>query len=323
MRQAILDFPKQFAFSPVVEHPSNLVAKPYALLSGMGGSHLAADILKAADPSADLFVHSDYGLPAWPKNRFDDTLFLASSYSGNTEETLDAYETAGRLGMARAAISIGGRLLEMARRDGVPFVQLPDTGIQPRSALGFSLIGLVKLLGRNNLLPELAALSESLDVERIEEPGRELARALKGRVPVVYASQANEAVLANWKRKLNETGKTPAFVNVFPELNHNEMTGFDTRHRREPPSEGFSFVFLVDTEDHPRIQKRMEVTVRLYRVRGYDVREAALEGATRFERIFNSLLLADWTALALAERYGLESEKVPMVEEFKMLMSVS
>lgn len=320
MRQAILDFPKQFSFSPAVENASKLAASSHVIVAGMGGSHLAADILKAEDPAVSLAVHSNYGLPAWPKERLKKTLLIASSYSGNTEETIDAYEAAGKLGMPRAAVAIGGRLLEMAERDGVPFIRLPDTGIQPRSALGFSLIGLAKLIGRDDLLAELAQLASTLDATALETRGKELAEALQGHVPVIYASSANGAVAANWKIKMNETGKSPAFYNVFPELNHNEMTGFAKRNADCPPSNRFGFVFLSDDEDHPRIRRCIEVTAKLYRDRGFTVLDAEMEGETRFERIFRSLLLADWTALSLSERCGLEPEAVPMVEEFKKLI---
>ena len=320
MRQAILDFPKQFTFSPVVENASGLARKPSVIVAGMGGSHLAADILKAGDPTVNLFIHSDYGLPPWSLARLQETLLIASSYSGNTEETLDAYEAAGDLGMSRAVISVGGRLLEAAERDGVSCIHLPQTGVQPRSAIGLSLVALAKLLGRGDLLAELASLTLTLPAAAFEAPGRKLADELHARVPVIYASSANVAVAANWKIKINETGKSPAFFNVFPELNHNEMTGFDKRDASAPPSSGFAFVFLNDADDHLRTRRRMEVTAELYRARGYAVHEMELEGATRFERLFNSLLLADWMALSLAERCGLESEQVPMVEEFKKLV---
>ena len=320
MRQAILDFPKQFAFVPVIENAPALAPKPYALLSGMGGSHLAADILKAADPSVMLYVHSTYGLPAWPKDHFSASLFIASSYSGNTEEVIDGYEAAGKIGMQRAVIAVGGKLLDMAKRDGVPYVQLPNTGIQPRSALGFNALAVAALLRRDDLTSALASLATMLDASAHAEHGKKIAQALTRTIPIIYASVANQAIAANWKIKINETGKSPAFYNVFPELNHNEMTGFDTRSVDAPPSDRFAFIFLRDSEDHPRIQRRMEVTAKLYRDRGFSVHELVLEGKTRFEKMCSALLVADWTALHIAEQYGLESEQVPMVEEMKRLI---
>ncbi|MBI4272789.1 hypothetical protein HY621_02980, partial [Candidatus Uhrbacteria bacterium] len=108
--------------------------------------------------------------------------------------------------------------------------------------------------------------------------------------------------------------------NVLPELNHNEMTGFDVKETSRQLSEKFFFIFLKDHTDHPRIQKRMDILERLYQDRGLPVRVIDLEGVHPFYKIFSCLVLADWTAIYTAEQYGLESEQVPMVEEFKKLV---
>lgn len=148
-----------------------------------------------------------------------------------------------------------------------------------------------------------------------------LAAALRGKVPVVYSSARNQAVAYNWKIKMNETGKIPAFYNIFPELNHNEMTGFDVVPATKTLSSRLHFVFLTDSADHPQVQKRMRVCRKLYEKRGLPVTDAALQGAAPFEKIFNSLLAADWAALHLSKLYGTEAEQVPMVETFKKLIT--
>ncbi len=120
---------------------------------------------------------------------------------------------------------------------------------------------------------------------------------------------------------MNETGKIPAFSNVFPELNHNEMTGFDRKGKTKDLSGKFCFIFLSDNADHPQNRKRFEVTKRLYEERGLVVHSLPLQGTTRSEKIFSSLLLADWVAYHTALQYGVEPEQVPMVEEFKKLIA--
>ena len=182
---------------------------------------------------------------------------------------------------------------------------------------------LTALIQKEGLLTELAELGATLLPETLEEKGKELAEALRDSVPVIYASTRNSAVANNWKIKFNETGKIPAFYNVFPELNHNEMTGFDVTETTEGLSRKFHFIFLTDTVDHPKIQRRMAVCKKLYEQRGFQVTEVPLEGASTLERIFTSLLTADWTALHLSRIYGTEAEQVPMVEEFKKLISNS
>ena len=155
----------------------------------------------------------------------------------------------------------------------------------------------------------------------MKEEGKNLAQTLNGSIPLIYASRVNTSLAHIWKITLNETGKIPAFYNVFPELNHNEMTGFDLKERTKHLSERFHFIFLRDQNDHPLVQKRMDVTAQFYRQRGLKVEMLELKGKTVFHKIFSSLLLADWTAYYLALHYGVDPEQIPMVEEFKKLIS--
>lgn len=320
MRNAILSFAQQFAWKPEVERPAKRTFKKI-IVAGMGGSHLAADLLKSADPTLPLVVHRDYGLPFVLSSERSSTLVIASSYSGNTEETLDAFKEARKKGIATAAIAIGGKLEKLARQSRVPYVQMPSTGIQPRSALGFSIKGLCALMGLIQTNADLSVLTRTLKPAALEDRGKTLARTLKGSVPLIYASMRNEAVAYNWKIKFNETGKILAFYNVVPELNHNEMTGFDHTAKSAQLSKKFFVIFLTDEDDHLRVQKRMAILRKLYRSHGLASMIVPLRGANRWMRIFSSLILADWAAVHTAALYCAESEQVPMVEEFKKLMT--
>jgi glucose/mannose-6-phosphate isomerase len=131
---------------------------------------------------------------------------------------------------------------------------------------------------------------------------------------VIYASNRNYSIAYNWKIKFNETGKIPAFCNVFPELNHNEMTGFDIRDKL---SENFHFIFLHDSADYERIQKRMYVTAEQLKERGFSVEHIDVQGISPLSKIFSSLVFADWASLYVAKQYGREPEDVPMIEELK------
>lgn len=317
MRESILNFAKQFAYEPVIENEERLGAYKKFIVLGMGGSHLAADLLKVLNPALDIIVRSDYGLPKLDEAVFMDSLIILSSYSGNTEEPLDAFREAEKHHYPKAALFAGGALADYAKKLGVPYIQMPDTGIQPRMALGFSLKALLKIMGEEAACADLKNLSETLYPEAFEKEGRALALRLQGKVPVIYSSADNGPIASIWKIKFNETGKIPAFYNVFPELNHNEMTGFDVKESSHSLSEKFLFIILKDPADHPRVLKRMDILAKLYQDRGLPVEIIELAGRTPFEKIFSSLLLADWTALFTAEYYGLEAEQVPMVEEFK------
>ncbi len=317
---AIKNFQEQFRYEPEIENGDSWKRKKTYVVVGMGGSHLAADILKVWNPALSLIVHHDYGLPQFHDGFWKDAALITSSYSGNTEEIIDAFEEAGKKNIARSVISIGGTLLARAKDANAPYVRMPDAGIHPRLAVGFMAKAILALMGEKEALREITDLAGFFSSESYEEEGRALAKRIKGFVPVVYASERNAALAQNWKIKFNETAKIPSFWNTFSELNHNEMTGFDIKDTTKPLSEKFCFIFLKDESDHPKIQKRMAITAELYRARGFMVEEVTLLGKTIWEKIFGVLILGDWVAYYTAKGYGVEPEEVPMVEEFKKLM---
>lgn len=310
----------QFAFEPVIENTDKLEKAEAYIIAGMGGSALPADIMKPYSDK-DILIHRGYGLPHVSDALLARSIVIAVSYSGNTEETVSALEAAHSKGLRVAVIASGGKLIERAKEYGAPYVEIPRTGIQPRHALGFMLKALVRMMGEKAIERDIASLASSLDAASFEAKGKELAEIVYGKVPVFYASDVNSAVAYNWKIKCNESAKIPAFENIFSELNHNEMTGFDVIPSTKALSEKFHFIFLSDAHDHPRIAKRMELTKKLYEDRGLPVTTVALEGDTPWQRIFSSLLTADWMAYHLSARYGTEPEQVPMVEEFKKMMA--
>ena len=319
MLDAIKSFADQFAYKPVIVNAKKLKKYKKYILSGMGGSHLSADLARIYDPALPLIIRSDYGLPQMLAHEHKHSLFIASSYSGNTEEVIDGLNKALKAKVPAAVIATGGKLIKLAEINNLPYIQMPNTCIQPRLALGFGLNALFKLLDREDALRDCYRLAKTLKPSRLEKIGQALAAKLKNRVPIIYCSRTNKAIAYNWKIKFNETGKIPAFYNVFPELNHNEMTGFDAKPASRHLSKNFYFIILKDKTDHKKIQKRMIILERLYKKRGLKVAVMELKG-NKLEKIFNSLVIADWTALYTAKNYGLEPEQVPMVEEFKRLI---
>ena len=314
MKESIENFAEQFSYNPVIENQENWGRAEKFLLCGMGGSHWQGDIVRLLCPALDLAIHSDYGLPRYIDKK---RAVIASSYSGNTEEPISSFMEAKEKGFSLAVSTTGGKLLEMAKGNTSPYIQIPDTGIQPRSALGYATRALLKLVGEEAMFEEVGELAKKLSPVDLEKKGEELAKALFGKVPVIYSSRRNGAIANNWRIRFHESAKIPAFSNVFPELNHNEMTGFDVIDSTKGLSENIAFVFLKDSQDDERIQKRMEVVKEQYRERGLQVEALELEGEGLGKRIFSSVVLADWTALHTAKLYGTEPEKVPMVEEFK------
>ncbi len=320
--QDIKTFNKQFGYEPEIQNASRLPQAPKKIIvCGMGGSHLAADLLKAWKPALDVTIWSDYGLPILSERDKKECLIIASSYSGNTEETISAFLEAKERHLPLAAIAAGGELVSLAKSFGVPHVVLPDTHIQPRMALGFSIKAILTLIGEKSVLKEIGALEHSLTSARYEASGKKIAKQLKGRIPVMYASRRNEAIAKNWKIVLNETGKTPAFSNILPEMNHNEMTGFDIKKSTSTLSSKFYFVLLRDGDDDSRIIKRMKALEKVLKARKLKVSNVEISGENRATKIFSSINTAQWTAFHLAKIYGVEAEQVPMVEEFKKLIA--
>lgn len=315
MDQIIKNFAKQFLYEPTIEN--DVAAGTYSkfIVSGMGGSNLAASLIKRFGSDVDIISHRNYGLPHISDP--EKTLVIATSFSGNTEETLSSYEAALAKEISVVAIATGGKLLELARKNNMPYIQLPGTGIQPRTATGYILIATLKAMGNTGLLAAIAAFGKNFEPSRYEARGKEIAGILKNKVPIIYASEANVGVAYNWKIKFNETGKIPAFYNILPELNHNEMTGFDVAESTRSLSEKFTFILLKDSEDHPRIIRRMEVLGDILEKRNFPVTSQELSGATPVEKIFSAICTADWAAYYTALNYGVDAEQVPLVEEFK------
>ncbi|MEK7567759.1 MAG: SIS domain-containing protein [Patescibacteria group bacterium] len=320
MEEAIKNFPQQFEFVPEVVNETNLKKSDKFIICGMGASHLGASILKRENPTLDLLIHRDYGLPRVPEYFLKNALIILSSYSGDTEEVLDVAKLGKEKGLTLAIVATDGKLLEFARDNNIPFIKFPDTKIEPRMALGFSMIALARLMQDSNLEEKIKFSGNRIDPQDSREVGEDLATVLRDKIPLVYSSTLNLPLAYIWKIKFNETGKIPAFYNCFPELNHNEISGFDMHDNTEELSEKFNPIFLTDDEDDERIKKRMDIMEQLFLDRSINVTRIPLEGDNTFTKIFRSALLAEWTALNLANYYGEPDAETPLISEFKKKM---
>jgi len=328
MFESIKKVKEQFLWDPeIMGKPLDFAQGKWVkrvIICGVGGSNLASGFLEMVRPDLEILTHRSYGLPVTVSK---NDLIIISSYSGNTEEALDSFEKAvsGRFNVV--AITMGGKLLELVKEKNIPYIQIPQTGIEPRMALGYSLIAMLKAVNDEENLIKVQEFGKNFNPENFEKEGRGFAEKLAGKTPIIYSSWNNKAIAYAWKIKFNETAKIPAFFNVFPELNHNEMVGFVAANKesklgfeKEKPSLNSFFIFLKDPEDHPRIQKRMGMTAELYKNRSLPVEVLKLEGKNQLIKIFSSVLIADWTSYYIAQEYGVEAEQVPMVEEFKKLI---
>lgn len=318
MENSIINFNKQFDYEPIVRNGEKLKEKyEHYVLCGMGGSHLAAGIIKMQNPGIELYVHRDYDLPPFSDDFLKNSLMIASSHSGNTEEVLSFLRASLEKNLDVIILTTGGKLFDIAVTEKLPHVVMPNDGIQPRLAIGFSALAIAKILNDDNLINDLKKVGQSLNAESLKEQGISVANSISEKIPVIYASNKNLSIAYNWKIKFNETAKTPSFYNLFPELNHNEMQGFEN----EKYAKDFEFIFINDADDHPRIQKRMKVLSEMFETKGFEVVNLEISGGSILEKVFTNLLIADWTAFELAKIKGTDPQSVPFIESFKQKLN--
>lgn len=283
---------------------------------GMGGSAIGADLAAAAiggRAARPLRTVRGYALDPWLR---DDTLVLCSSYSGHTEETLACFEAAGAVGAPRVALTTGGRLAERARAEGVPVIGVPG-GMQPRAAVVYMTVGALECAALSGAAPSLRGEVEAagtLLAGLVEDsaPG-ELARALEGRVPIVYGGELTDPVASRWKTQINENAKLPAFRSTLPEADHNEVCGYAA-------GGDFALVFLEDAGQHERIGRRMELTAEIAADAGLPVHRVATRGDTALERVMSLVLFGDLVSVHLAELAGVDPTPVDVLERLKQAL---
>lgn len=311
MKDAILNFSSQLTWQPVVEGGVIPSAEQF-ILCGMGGSALAGGLILACDSNLPLTLHRDYGLPF--KSEIDrmGTLVIVCSFSGNTEETLDAYRSAKTANRPIIVVTSGGELLNRAQRDNVPRIIIPDATIQPRLAMGYFLKALALITGAEVIGQAIESVDGQLDSTATETEARAIAHRLTGRIPLIYSSGRYEAVGYFWKIMLNETAKIPAFTNVIPEQNHNELASFSGK-----PIIPFSIIALTSPDDHPRVARRFTLLGNILSPSGVTVETILLVGASSTERVIRSVFLASFVAFTLALARGVDPSAVPVIENLK------
>jgi glucose/mannose-6-phosphate isomerase len=289
---------------------------PAAFVCGMGGSAIGGDLAAAALAdrlTKPMLVARGYELPSWAP---PGSAVLCSSYSGDTEETLACYAAAEAVGAQRLVATTGGELAEAARRDGVAVIGLP-AGLQPRAAVGYMFcvaaeLAALALAGpRINTEIDTAASHLGASFEAAESRARELASDIGDAVPVIFGSDLTASVAYRWKTQVNENAKSPAYLAVLPEADHNELEGWSGAEGR------FAAILLEDRDQHPRERSRFELTARAIEPNAAAVIRIETEGETRTERVLHSVMLGDLLAIELANARGIDPMPVDAIESFK------
>ncbi len=281
------------------------------LVCGMGGSAIAGDFLKAylgGGLAVPIGVNRNYSLPAFVS---PSTLSLICSYSGNTEETLSAFQQARQMGSQIICSTSNGKLQRLVAKYGYPSLRLP-TGYAPRAALGYLAIPLSIVLARLDLISvhPLTEIRHSIrwvqdrcqafsSVQSIQDnPAKQLALQISGRIPVIYGSQDRlEMVAVRWRGQFAENGKQLSYCSILPEMNHNEIVGW--KHP-EKLLRQMAPIFLRDKGDDPRIQRRIEITRDLVAQKSGVCLEYWSDGKNWLERLWSLILLGDYASVYLA-----------------------
>ena len=314
----------QSAGIPSTDRPGGLI------VCGMGGSAVGGDLAAAAlgdRATRPITTVRGYALESWTG---PDSLVLCCSYSGDTEETLACFEAAGAAGAGRVVVTTGGRLAQAAREEGVPVIGVP-AGMQPRAAVLYMLIGALECAALCGAAPRLhseidtaAGLLEQLvaewgpDAPEHAQP-KAVAAELHGCVPVVHGAGPTAAVARRWKTQLNENAEAAAFWSELPEANHNEICAWGRGRRLAP----LAAVFLCDPDQHPRIQRRIELMGDVAERAGAPAIVCHSRGETRLERVLSLVLLGDVVSLYVAALDGVDPARVEPIERFKSALADS
>jgi glucose/mannose-6-phosphate isomerase len=296
------------------------------VILGMGGSAIGGDLLRAlVEPECALPIvtNRDYTVPAFVNA---ETLVIASSYSGNTEETLAAFEVARKRSAALLAITTDGKLARRARELGVPLLTFRYQS-QPRAALGYSLVSLIGIMQKLGFIGDKAAdLEEAVVVMEVlqgeiretvplaRNPAKQLAKRLFGHLPVIYGAGHLAEVAHRWKTQFNENAKAWSFFEQLPELNHNAVVGYQFP---DELAERILVVMLTSSLDHPRNKTRFQVTQEILAKRGiaYEVVEARGEGP--LAQMLSAIHFGDYVSYYLAMLYEVDPSPVKVINYLK------
>lgn len=297
------------------------------IITGLGGSAIAGDLIKnflKDELKIPLLVNRNYTLPNFVDEK---TLVICSSYSGNTEETISACNDAIKKNCKIICISTGGELEKIATQNQLPFVRL-QKGFQPRFALGMSFTSLLILLSKLNLIPnqdktlnQIISLWKKQADEYSSENNYALEKALYliGFIPIIYSvSDFNNSVGMRFKAQLNENSKLHAFHNELPEMNHNEIIGWEAHKQKNLHTK---VIYLLDNDIHPQIQKRFEIISEM--IKSSDVEIITLKSSEEnFKmRLMDLIYLTDWISYYLAVLRKFDPSEIDFILTLKNKLS--
>lgn len=296
------------------------------IINGLGGSAIGGDLLRsyvANEISVPVYVNRNYTLPRFADK---DSLAIISSYSGNTEETTSAFKDALSRKCRIICVSSGGTVEKLAKKHKILLVKIPG-GLQPRCAIGYSFFSLLVLFTKLNLIEDKSAdinetllmLEQSLDdlanLTFDSNPALQIAALLKDKLPVIYSSvDVLDIVNLRWRGQISENAKILAYGNLFPEMNHNELVGWELN---KDILKKINVIFLEDVSDNPRIKMRMKITEKVFKKHAANILHLSSDCKSKLARIFDLIFLGDWVSYYLAILNGVNPTPVNAITYLK------
>jgi glucose/mannose-6-phosphate isomerase len=321
MKDLIHNFPGQLAEALKISQSAELSESNKdirnVVIAGMGGSGIGATIVHSLildSAVVPVCILKDYTLPVFTD---EHTLFIASSYSGNTEETLEILRKVSFTGAKITVISSGGEAIHTARSAGYDHIIVPG-GMPPRSCVGYSIVQLLKILEfhevcSDSFLTEIRSGMELLirEQEDIRKLAAETAQKLNNSFPVIYSDSRIEGIAIRYRQQLNENSKILCLHHVLPEMNHNELVGWTEVHK------DVHVVILRTAFDHPGTQRRMEFTLDVIRPLCGGITQLTARGSNLTEQSLYHIHLADWISYELGILRNVDVMEVRVIDRLK------
>ncbi len=321
MKQLITDFTNQLSKAIVIGNayePSDWSANiSNVLISGLGGSGIGGTIaaeVVASEAGIPIVTNSGYFIPGFVD---DETLFVACSYSGNTEETLSAANLAHEKGAKIVVISSGGKLKEMAEAHQWDYIGIPG-GQPPRASFGLSFPEVLYVLHAYGIISkkfekDLEAAMKLLDDNEaaIQKEALEVTEKLFGKIPVIYAADGFGGVATRFRQQINENSKMLCWHHVIPEMNHNELVGWRTKN------DDLAVVLFRNESDYKRIQARMDINKGTFAEYTNTTVEIWSKGESDLQRSLYLIHIGDWITYLLAEKKGIDETEVKVIDHLK------
>ena len=326
MFNLIKDFPKQVLQAVEIGEKAVLKYKfehgiTNVVICGLGGSGIGGDVfseLLRGELGVPVLVNKGYSLPAFVNK---STLLILSSYSGNTEETLSCARAAVKKGIHAACVTSGGKLGEMALKHNFDMIEIPS-GFPPRTCLGFSLTQLFFILKHHGLISDefkanliRSASFMELEQQKIQEDAEFLAARILNKPVIVYTEDKYQSVALRLKQQINENAKGHCWINVLPELNHNELVGWSKAN------ENLAVLVFRTNDEYPRNTLRITFTEGVLTKIGQSYFEINAKGHDAFEKRFYLIHFGDWLSYHLCMMQGHDPFDIEVLNKLKSHLS--